>query len=291
MSNDHVAIDLENINGRGNRRSVRSRQNSPNRSLTPTTQRQSTQSPSRRRRDIETANRDATTRPLIDTEDVPPHPPHADPEYEDDPPDDSVPYTPEARPGVDDSFFPDDTTTMNPSDTPNRSRPADEPLPNGGPRAGNGPVDRDGRDQPRRRFPSFPPMPDDTLRPDIITVNGVDQVVPDVNVYQQKKTLALGMVDLALLSANANQLRYVLESFDRHPYYYFSIIFISCSLILQIAVGVGLILNSRYNVKSREQICKADKINNFVVIGIFLITIFNVFVSAFGVADAPSMRS
>lgn len=54
----------------------------------------------------------------------------------------------------------------------------------------------------------------------------------------------------------------------------------------QIAVGVGLILNSRYNIKNREQICRADKINNFTIIGIFLITIVNVFVSAFGVADA-----
>lgn len=54
----------------------------------------------------------------------------------------------------------------------------------------------------------------------------------------------------------------------------------------QVAVGVGLILNSRYNVNNREQICRADKINNFTIMGIFLITIVNVFVSAFGVADA-----
>lgn len=51
------------------------------------------------------------------------------------------------------------------------------------------------------------------------------------------------------------------------------------------AVGFGLILNSRYNVKNMEQICRADKINNFTVIGIFLITAVNVFIAAFGVAD------
>jgi hypothetical protein len=33
---------------------------------------------------------------------------------------------------------------------------------------------------------------------------------------------------------------------------------------------------------------KADRINNFTVIGIFLITIINVFISAFGVADSTS---
>lgn len=56
---------------------------------------------------------------------------------------------------------------------------------------------------------------------------------------------------------------------------------------MQVAVGVGLILNSRYNVKNKEQICRADKINNFTIIGIFLITAVNVFIAAFGVADAP----
>lgn len=121
------------------------------------------------------------------------------------------------------------------------------------------------------------------------------------------------MMDLALLSANANQLRYVLESQSRHPYYWFSFVSITISLVLQvrdkfkqiysiymkqlgihcsllifllqIGVGVGLILNSRYNVKNRDQICRADKINNYTVIGIFLITVVNVFVAAFGVAD------
>lgn len=50
------------------------------------------------------------------------------------------------------------------------------------------------------------------------------------------------------------------------------------------AVGVGLIWNSRYNVKDDADICKADRINNFTVIGIFLITTVNVFITSFGVA-------
>lgn len=57
---------------------------------------------------------------------------------------------------------------------------------------------------------------------------------------------------------------------------------------LQVAVGVGLIWNSRYNVKDKREICIANKINNFTIIGIFLVTVVNVFISAFGVANAPS---
>lgn len=114
------------------------------------------------------------------------------------------------------------------------------------------------------------------------------RIIPDVNVYQQKKNLAQGMMDLALLSANANQLRYVLESGGNHPYYYPSLIFITLSLIFQIAVGIGLIVNSRYDVKDQDEICKADRINNLTVIGIFLITIVNVFIASFGVATQAS---
>lgn len=65
--------------------------------------------------------------------------------------------------------------------------------------------------------------------------NGNPQIIPDINVYQQKKNLAQGMMDLALLSANANQLRYVVESHPRHPYYWFSLVFISVSLVLQVS--------------------------------------------------------
>uniref|UniRef100_A0A182N7L5 Fibrinogen C-terminal domain-containing protein n=1 Tax=Anopheles dirus TaxID=7168 RepID=A0A182N7L5_9DIPT len=114
------------------------------------------------------------------------------------------------------------------------------------------------------------------------------EVIPNVNVYQQKKTLAQGMMDLALLSANANQLRYVLETYERHPYYIFSLIFISLSLLVQVGVGVGLIMNSRYDVNDRKEICKANKINDLITIGIFVITLVNVLISAFGVAPRAS---
>ncbi|XP_013173066.1 PREDICTED: uncharacterized protein LOC106121799 isoform X1 [Papilio xuthus] len=115
--------------------------------------------------------------------------------------------------------------------------------------------------------------------------------IPDVNTYQQKKNLAQGMMDLALLSANANQMRYVLESSTAHPYFYPSLVFISLSVIFQIAVGIGLIMNSRYDVKDEKEICKADKINNMTVLGIFLITIVNVFITSFSVATPTAVAA
>ncbi|GJQ70223.1 hypothetical protein Trydic_g22676 [Trypoxylus dichotomus] len=136
------------------------------------------------------------------------------------------------------------------------------------------------------RFGTFPYAPG--FGP---TLNGVANIspesIPDVNLYQHKKTVAQGMMDLALFSANANQLRYVLES-SNHSYYYPGIVLISFSLIFQVAVGVGLLWNTRYNIKNEKEMSIANKVNNFTVVGIFLITVINVFISAFGTTTGAS---
>jgi Ninjurin len=126
---------------------------------------------------------------------------------------------------------------------------------------------------PRGHFPQwptfYPPQPEN---------------IPSLNVYQQKKTIAQGMLDLALLSANANQLRYILDYKERNLYYYMSLSLISSSLVLQILVAFALVFKSRYNIDNEEEYANADKINNFITLGILLITMINVFTSAFSVA-------
>lgn len=114
---------------------------------------------------------------------------------------------------------------------------------------GNG-DDNNGTDpDPRRGAGAKSPLPNRGRRPSFsfpgyygngptTTIDGVEVPIPDVNAYQHKKTLAQGMMDLALLSANANQLRYVLETGRLHPYFYPSLIFISMSILLQVSAGV-----------------------------------------------------
>ncbi|XP_043493589.1 ninjurin-A-like isoform X3 [Polistes fuscatus] len=124
---------------------------------------------------------------------------------------------------------------------------------------------------------------------DVEIINGVKDIVVSVdttdkrlqsyntraaNAFAAKKTVAQGMMDVALITANANQL----------------------SLLLQIAVGVSLIFKGRCDIKGQSKSLHARKINNYVVVGVFLITIINVFVAAFsvttptvtGVASTPS---
>ena len=93
------------------------------------------------------------------------------------------------------------------------------------------------------------------------------------------------MLDLALLSANANQLRYVLDTNVRNHYFYVSLSLISTSLVLQVLVAIALVFKSRYNIDQAEEYQDADRVNNFILIGILLITISNVVSSAF--APAP----
>ncbi|XP_037088539.1 ninjurin-2-like isoform X2 [Pollicipes pollicipes] len=55
----------------------------------------------------------------------------------------------------------------------------------------------------------------------------------DANRYATKKTIAQGMLDVALLTANASQLRYVLQVGEQHEFYTLMVTLISVSIILQ----------------------------------------------------------
>ncbi|KAG5678189.1 hypothetical protein PVAND_007882 [Polypedilum vanderplanki] len=112
------------------------------------------------------------------------------------------------------------------------------------------------------------------------------ETIPSLNLYQQRKTIAQGMMDLALLSSNANQLRYILDYKERNHYYYISLSLISTSLVLQILVAIALVFKSRYNIENEKEYENADRINNFITMGILMITIINVFTSAFGVPSS-----
>ncbi|CAO1342039.1 unnamed protein product [Diamesa serratosioi] len=103
----------------------------------------------------------------------------------------------------------------------------------------------------------------------------------DISSFVQKKNIAQGMMDVALVSANCNQLRYVLDMSGMHPYYLTSIILICTSLAMQLIVGLGLLWSNGYNLKRKNEMQSANRFNNISVIGVFLITLINVFISTF----------
>lgn len=57
----------------------------------------------------------------------------------------------------------------------------------------------------------------------------------DANRYATKKTIAQGMLDIALLTANASQLKYILQVGEQHQFYKLMLILISLSIVLQVS--------------------------------------------------------
>ncbi|XP_054708949.1 ninjurin-1-like [Uloborus diversus] len=113
----------------------------------------------------------------------------------------------------------------------------------------------------------------------------------DANIYATRKTVAQGMMDIALLTANASQLKHVLATADTHDYYLINLVLIASSMTLQILVGILLVVVGRWNINRRKEQNIANLTNNVIVILIFLITVVNVLITAFGDEDtdlAPS---
>ncbi|XP_036327312.1 ninjurin-1-like [Rhagoletis pomonella] len=99
--------------------------------------------------------------------------------------------------------------------------------------------------------------------------------------YAGNKNLAEGLMDIALLSANANQLRFLLTYNDKASTYYMSLCLVGLSLVLQVAVGVGLIF--KRHVK-RTDSCYFY-IKEFLLCGVFIITVVNILLAAFTTTD------
>ncbi|XP_043285746.1 ninjurin-A-like [Venturia canescens] len=135
------------------------------------------------------------------------------------------------------------------------------------------------------------PIEDRMVKETVVTIDTTDKrshrVARAQHTYAAKKTVAQGMMDVALITANANQLRYLVEYQRNSPTFFVNVFLIVVSLLLQIAVGVSLIFKGRYDIRGKGKSPQALKINNYVVVAVFLITIINVFVASFSVSSSP----
>ncbi|XP_019637959.1 PREDICTED: uncharacterized protein LOC109480252 [Branchiostoma belcheri] len=104
-----------------------------------------------------------------------------------------------------------------------------------------------------------------------------------MNAYAQKKTMAQGFMDMALLTANAAQLKLIMvEGHDgRIPFFDFIVALLGLSIAFQIVVGVLLLFKSQYNIEQHHDQHRADRANNWATGLVMLITVLNVFISAF----------
>ncbi|KAF4804449.1 Ninjurin-1 [Turdus rufiventris] len=105
----------------------------------------------------------------------------------------------------------------------------------------------------------------------------------NINHYANKKSAAESMLDVALLMANASQLKAVMEQGPSFSFYIPLIILISLSLTLQVLVGVLLIFLVKYDLNNPAKHGKLNFLNNLATGLVFIIVVVNIFITAFGV--------
>lgn len=105
----------------------------------------------------------------------------------------------------------------------------------------------------------------------------------NVNHYANKKSAAESMLDIALLMANASQLKAVVEQGHDFAFFVPLVVLISISLVLQIGVGVLLIFLVKYDLNNPAKHAKLDFLNNLATGLVFIIVVVNIFITAFGV--------
>lgn len=105
----------------------------------------------------------------------------------------------------------------------------------------------------------------------------------NVNHYANKKSAAESMLDVALLMANASQLKAVIDQGPGFGFFVPLVALITISLVLQISVGVLLIFLVRYDLNNPATHAKLDFFNNLATGLVFIIVVVNIFITAFGV--------
>ncbi|XP_034255593.1 ninjurin-2-like [Thrips palmi] len=108
----------------------------------------------------------------------------------------------------------------------------------------------------------------------------------DANRYATKKTIAQGMLDIALLTANASQLKYILQVGPRHEFYTLMLGLISTSMILQVLVGIMFLFIGALNINKDKDKRRAVILNDIILIMVFIISVTNVVIAGFGIDNA-----
>merc|ERR1711945_26129 len=101
----------------------------------------------------------------------------------------------------------------------------------------------------------------------------------NVNRYATKKTVSQGLLDIALLTSNAAQLKSILQTEGDYEHYETMLGLIITSLVLQALVGILFLAVGGMDINNEKYHRAADIINNIATIIIFIITFINIIIS------------
>ncbi|XP_064169481.1 ninjurin-1-like isoform X2 [Anguilla rostrata] len=103
-------------------------------------------------------------------------------------------------------------------------------------------------------------------------------VIRNINTYTRTKTLAQGFLDMALFTANASQMKYLVQQGPDTQFYYFLFV---CLLIVAALLIYKASKNIEYDDPERRLSDRLHLLNNIVTGLILVITAVNIFITAF----------
>ncbi|XP_055642870.1 ninjurin-1 isoform X3 [Toxorhynchites rutilus septentrionalis] len=115
-----------------------------------------------------------------------------------------------------------------------------------------------------------------SILPATLTGSDSDRVLKsmDANRYATKKTIAQGMLDIALLTANASQLKYILQVGEKHEFYTLMLVLISISIILQVSAAFLAVILTMVNFQKGEVQQRVANIMNHFSLGFVVVALF-----------------
>ncbi|XP_015791438.1 uncharacterized protein LOC107368166 [Tetranychus urticae] len=128
--------------------------------------------------------------------------------------------------------------------------------------------------------------------PLIVNNNGSIKHTMDFNLYAAKKNISQGLIDIALLTANFSQLKFILSRVDKWPFQVdftswgetfklINLTLVLTSIGLQILVGIALLLSARLNLNDDGRTRRAESCNTLIIVCVFVITVINIFIVVF----------
>ncbi|XP_014773313.1 ninjurin-1 isoform X2 [Octopus bimaculoides] len=109
--------------------------------------------------------------------------------------------------------------------------------------------------------------------------------------YATKKTMAQGLLDVALLMSNASQLKAILDVGEAHDYYHALVAIVIISISLQVITGILLLILGSLKDHTERHVRRANILNNIIIGFILFITVANIFITAFGVQFSQKNKS
>ena len=100
-----------------------------------------------------------------------------------------------------------------------------------------------------------------------------------MDMYLKKKTIALGLLVVALFSSNVIQLRNIVAHSEQYKYFQFVAPYLGFNIILQFIALNTIIYKSRFNINNLYEYAKASILNEYVTILIIVMTVNNILIS------------